>query len=60
MSSSSSKLWEEKPLPTVAQPGPLSSITFTELYVFFWKLALAGAAFAAPFLLVYFILGARH
>jgi hypothetical protein len=53
---SGSRLWSEKPLPSEDRRSPLSQVTFVDLYVFFWKLAAAGLAFALPFLLLYLVI----
>lgn len=53
---SGSRLWSEKPLPPEDRRSPLSQVTFVDLYVFLWKLAAAGFAFALPFLLLYLVI----
>lgn len=52
-----SKLWDEQPLPAEkpARTG-VSAVGIGDLYIFMWKLAIAGAIFAVPFVIVFLVL----
>ncbi len=41
---SGSRLWSEKPLPPEDRRSPLKEVTFGDLYVFLWKLAVCFRA----------------